>query len=251
MSDWSELTDWWLEESREPRYREEVGPLFRDVFRAEPGDVVLDLGCGDGRILDLVAGMGATTIGVDLNLELARIASARHPVFLNRLPDLACVKDESVDGAYLVLTIEHLEDSGTVFEETARVVRPSGCLTVVVNHPVYTAPGSGPVIDPTDREVFWRFGRYLSRGRSVEPAGDRTVEFHHRPVGVLLTAAAAAGWNLEEVREQGVVPETAARDHLLGRHGDIPHLMALRWRRSAKRNPARSAGVLAERAGSD
>lgn len=232
MSDWNELTDWWLEEVREPRYREEVIPLFLEVFRADPADVVLDLGCGEGRILDLVAGLGATAIGVDINLDLARIASARHPVFVNGLPDLACVKDESVDGAYLVLTLEHLEDSGRLFDEIARAVRPRGHLTVVVNHPVYTAPGSGPVIDPGDGELLWRFGRYLSRGRSVEPAGEHTVEFRHRPVGVLLTAAAIAGWNLEEVREQGVLPETAARDQLLGRHGDIPHLMALRWRRS-------------------
>ena len=192
---------------------------------------MLDLGCGEGRIGERLAAQGVRVVGADLNIDLARLASGRHPVFLRRLPDLACVRDAAVDGAYCVLALEHLEDSGRFFAETARVTRAGGSLTIVINHPVYTAPGSGPVIDPTDGELFWRFGDYLSEGRTREPAGDRSVEFIHRPIGTLLTQAAAVGWSLEAVREQGVGSRAASRDPILAQHGDIPHLMALRWRR--------------------
>ena len=178
-----------------------------------------------------MAAYGATTIGVDINVELARLAARRHPVFLNRLPALPCVKDGTVDGAYMVLTLEHLDDSRMFFEETARVVRPDGSLTVIINHPVYTAPGAGPVIDPTDGELFWRFGRYLKVGRTRDLAAGGFLEFVHRPIGVLLSQAARAGWMLEDVRERGVGSAAAVRDDILARHGDIPHLMALRWRR--------------------
>ena len=231
MDAWNELTEWWVAEAQDPAYQEEVIPLFFEVLRAARGQVLLDLGCGDGRIQDLVAARGATVIGVDLNIQLARTASREHPVFLNQLPDLACVRDGAVDGAYVVLALEHFEDSRTFFTETARVTRPNGSLTLVINHPVYTAPESGPVIDPTDGELFWRFGDYLSVGRTRDPAGDRTVEFIHRPIGVLLTEAASAGWQLEELLEQGVGANTASRDPILAKHRDIPHLMALRWRR--------------------
>ena len=134
----------------------------------------------------------------------------------------------------MVLALEHFEDSQHFFDETARVTRPEGSLTMVINHPVYTAPESGPLIDPTDGELFWRFGDYLSSGRTRDPAGDRTVEFIHRPIGVMLTEAATAGWLLEEVREQGVGSRAAARDPILAKHRDIPHLMALRWRRDQR-----------------
>ena len=232
MDDWTELTEWWLAEARDPAYREEVASLFLEVFPLVLGQVFLDLGCGDGRIQDLVAARGAKVIGVDLNIELARIASGNHPVFLNHLPNLACVRDEAVDGAYVVLALEHFDDSQRFFAETARVTRQDGSLTVVINHPVYTAPESGPVIDPADGELFWRFGDYLSVGRTHDPAGDRLVGFIHRPIGVLLTEAAETGWLLEEVREQGVGSRAASRDPILAKHRDIPHLMALRWRRS-------------------
>ena len=234
---WIELAGWWLAEADDPAYREEVIPLFLKVFRPVRDQVLLDLGCGDGRIQDLVAARGVKAIGVDINLELAGIAARRHPVLLHRLPDLACVRDAAVDGAYVVLALEHFEGSQRFFSETARVTRGGGALTVVINHPVYMAPRSGPVIDQTDGELLWRFGRYLSRGNSFEPAGDQAIEFRHRPVGVLLTAAAGAGWHLEEVREEGVAAETAARDDLAALHGDIPRLMAIRWRRRSRPGP--------------
>lgn len=231
MDDWNELADWWLMEADDPAYREEVVPLFLEVFQPSPGQVLLDLGCGDGRMQHLVAARGTMAVGVDINADLARIASLGHPVFLHRLPDLTCVRDAAVDGAYVVLALEHFEDSPRFFAETARVTRPGGSLAAVINHPVYTAPHSGPVLDPTDGELFWRFGDYLNPGRTRDPAGDRSVEFIHRPIGTLLTQAATAGWSLEQVLEQGVGSRAASRDPILAKHGEIPHLMALRWQR--------------------
>lgn len=231
MDDWNELADWWLVEADDPAYREEVAPLFLEVFQPSPGQVLLDLGCGDGRMQHLVVAQGAIAVGVDINTDLAAIAARSHPVFLHCLPDLACVRDAAVDGAYVVLALEHFEDSERFFAETARVTRQGGRLTAVINHPVYTAPRSGPVLDPTDGELFWRFGDYLNPGRTRDPAGDRSVEFIHRPIGVLLTQAATAGWSLEVVLEQGVGSRAASRDPILAKHRDIPHLMAIRWRR--------------------
>lgn len=231
MGDWNELTEWWTAEAQDPAYEEEVIPLFFEVLGEVRGRVLLDLGCGDGRIARLAAGRGAKVIGVDINLELARRAARSLPVFLDRLPGLACVRSGAADGAYAVLTLEHIEDSARFFAEAARAVRPGGSLALVINHPVYTAPGSGPVIDAADGELFWRFGGYLSAGRTSEPAGEGLVEFIHRPLGMLLTEAAAAGWQLEEARERGVGAGSSARDPILAKHQGIPHLMALRWRR--------------------
>ncbi len=158
MDSWNELGEWWLEESRDPSYREEVIPLFLEVLPEVEGQILLDLGIGDGRVADLVVGRGATVIGVDINRTLARMAARRHPVLLNRLPWMACVRSAAADGAYAVLALEHFEDSGIFFQETARVIRPGCSLTVVINHPLFTAPGSGPILDPSDGELLWRVG---------------------------------------------------------------------------------------------
>ena len=46
-----------------------------DLARVGPGDVVYDLGCGDGRIVVAAARRGARAIGVDIDPE--RVAEAR------------------------------------------------------------------------------------------------------------------------------------------------------------------------------
>ncbi len=234
-TDWTELAEWWLGELEDPNYDEEVTPLFRQMLVAREGDTLLDLGCGNGRLFRLIEGVGAHPIGVDLNYALARRAAQRGPVVIGELPDLGFLRTASVDGAYSVLSLEHVPGVARLFSEAGRVVRESGRLTAIVNHPVYTAPGAGPVVDPTDNEVFWRFGTYLARAETVESTGSLRVAFRHRPIGYLLTAAASAGWMLEELREQGVGPAVARRDDLLALHGDIPHLMGLRWRKQRPR----------------
>ncbi len=231
MDEWTELTDWWLEEIDEPAYLEEVVPLFLDVAGDLNGRRVLDLGCGEGRVLGLVAERGASVIGVDVNRSLARRARRHGPVVLGRLPSLRFLVDGSADAAYVVLAMEHVRESAALFAETARVVRTGGWLAVVLNHPVYTAPNSGPVLDTTDGELFWRFGDYLTEGSTQEPAGEDTVEFVHRPIAAVLNQAADAGWSLEHVVERGVGEAATRRDPLLAKHHEIPHLMGVRWRR--------------------
>lgn len=228
-SDWTELTEWWLAESAAEAYAEEVIPLFLEIMPPAAGRVWLDAGCGDGAVADRVTEAGEAAVGADVNPELAARAARRHPTVRLRLPDLSCIRDRSLDGAYAVLTLEHIADRERFFSETARVVRPGGALAAVINHPVYTAPGSGPILDPSDGEIFWRFGDYLTPGVATEPAGGEQVAFHHLPIGLLLTQAAAAGWSLRRVLERGVGSRAAARDPILARHGQIPHLMALRW----------------------
>lgn len=229
-ADWSELDDWWLDEVEDPAYAEDVLPLLLMALDPAPGHRYLDLGCGEGRVMGAVAGRGASAIGVDVNPALLGRAGRHGQVLQARLPDLAWARDDAVDGAYVVLALEHLHDIDTLFEEAARVVTSGGVFAAVVNHPVYTAPGSGPILDPTDGEIFWRFGAYLDPGSTIEPAGGDGVEFVHRSMSTLLNAAAAHGWMLESMAERGVGAGSIERDPILAKHGQLPHLLAARWR---------------------
>jgi len=129
-----------------------------------------------------------------------------------------------------VLVFEHIEDYQRLLVEAARVVAGRGKLVVVANHPAFTAPGAGPLIDPGDGEVTWRWGAYLAEGTSFEPAGSFNLMMYHRPLGVFLTAAAAAGWALERIEERGPGAAAADRDPLLAAQRNIPRLIGLRFR---------------------
>ena len=216
---WSDLSDWWLGEiGDDPAYEAVVTPLLLEVLDPAEGATYIDLGSGEGRIMRAVLSLGASVQGVELNETLAR--RSHSPGIVARLPGIP-IRDDSYDGGYAVLVIEHLSDHMAFFSEIARVVRSGGVLAVVANHPVWTAPESSPITD-TDGEVLWRPGEYFSADSTEVTAGEGMVTFHHRSMGALLNAAADEGWSLEYMIEQ---PHHEFEDQV-----GIPRLLACRWR---------------------
>ena len=231
--DWD--AHWWLSEvATDPNYREDVIPLLIDMLGPTPEGLYLDLGCGEGQGMRAVSAGGARIIGCDQDPVLLDHAHQDGPVVQCQLPELAWLRDAAVDGAYAVLVLEHIEDFERLLVEAARTVVGGGALVIIANHPAFTAPGAGPLIDPGDGEVTWRWGAYLEPGTSVEPAGSFNLLMYHRPLGMLLTAAGRAGWMLEGLVERGPGPAAAGRDLLLAAQRNIPRLIGLRFRNAGR-----------------
>jgi SAM-dependent methyltransferase len=228
VSDWERLAPWWLDEvAGDPVYQEQVLPLAADLLTGTPGPV-LDLGCGEGQLLRALERTDA--VGCDLSMTLLRRAGRTHPVVQGRLPDLRWARTGAFGAAIAVLVIEHLPTLD-LFAEAHRVVAPGGGLAVVMNHPAYTPPGAGPIVDQTDGEVLWRWGRYFEEVAGIQPAGEGEVVFYHRPLGTILTAAAEAGWGLRRLVEEGLAPATVARDPGFAGQEQMPRLLGLLWGR--------------------
>jgi SAM-dependent methyltransferase len=220
-------SDWWLSElERDPSYSRVVTPLLVEILEAQPGRTYLDLGCGEGQTMRVLAEAGISVIGCDLDETLLPMARQTAAVVRCELPELSWLRDDAVDGAYASLVFEHLDDAAAMFREAHRVIGSGGVVAVVVNHPVFAAPASGPIVDPDDGEVFWRWGRYLSGGRIIEPVGDSDITFFHRPLGILLNMAADAGWILERIIERGIEqPGLFSQE-------EVPRLLGARWRKA-------------------
>jgi SAM-dependent methyltransferase len=217
--DWSLNGEAWLEElSVDSAYENVVTPLLLEVLQPESGHRYLDLGSGEGRVIRSLNAAGVLAHGVDLNQSLAKTSTV--PTIVGELPDLSFLRPNWYDGAYSVLSIEHIEDVRQLFRQVSNVVRSGGSMAVVMNHPTWTAPGSTPITD-TDGEVLWRPGQYFSTGTTEEPLGSGSVTFHHRSMGELLNMASEARWNLQHVIEQP--------HHDYDEHGGIPRLLACRW----------------------
>lgn len=227
-SEWDLLARWWIDDgSRDPLYRYDVLPWLRDIVEPLSG-TLLDLGCGEGQAM---RALDRHVVGCDLTMELLHQARAAGPVVCARLPHLPWIRDDALGGAFAVFVLEHLDDVDRLFVEAARAVRPGGGLAVIANHPAYTAPGAGPLMDERDGEVLWRWGPYFSEAVSLEPVPGGHVTFHHRPLSSIVNAAAVAGWSLTSLEERGLSAETTGANPSLVGQEHMPRMIGLRWRR--------------------
>ena len=229
VESWDRISAWWIGEVVvDPVYREDVGPMFdRLAFRCTAP--AMDLGCGEGQWLRGLE-LGSAMFGTDASQLLLAHARETAPVVRGVLPELGWVRNGVVGTALSVFVLDLIEDHDRFFVETARIVRPGGALVVIINHPAFTAPDSGPFMDP-DLEVSWRWGRYLENGESDVPAGSGTVTMYHRPTATLLTSATDAGWSLEEMIEAPLGAAAIEREPSYIGQESIPRFLGIRWRR--------------------
>jgi len=150
--------------------------------RIEEGDVVLDVGAGDGLIalgaLPLVGDEGRVVFAdvsqelLDVSRELAREldALARCDFVLARAEDLGPIADESVDVVTTRSVVIYVEEKRKAFAEFHRVLRPGGRLSIFepINRFAYPEPEG-------------RFGGFDLT--EVAPLVKRVKDTHHRLAG--------------------------------------------------------------------
>jgi SAM-dependent methyltransferase len=225
---WHGDAAWWLAEvEHDPIYESDVLPLVASLTGGATGPW-LDVGCGNGRAATVLP---APAFGCDISSTLLAAAADHLPGVRCRLPDLRWLRSSSLGGASLILVVEHIADVEGIIEALHRVVRPRGHLAMVINHPAFTAPDAGPLVDPDDGEVLWRWGPYFEEAEVLVRIGSRSVVFHHRPLGRLLTTVARTGWRLQTCEERPL--SAAAIDHEPGYAGQehAPRLLGIRWER--------------------
>src|SRR3954451_21886339 len=100
-----------------------------------PRDVIVDIGCGVGRLTRVLAGRARRVIGVDVSAEMLARAAELNPGLANvewRHGDgrsLAGITDGTVDACVSHVVFQHLPDPGLTLgyvREMARVLRPGG-----------------------------------------------------------------------------------------------------------------------------
>jgi len=93
---------------------------------AQPGEEILDLGCGDGQLSNRLVASGAAVRGVDASLEMVESARSRgvaaEPGNAEALP----FDDARFDAVFSNAALHWVRDQDAMMREVRRVLRPGG-----------------------------------------------------------------------------------------------------------------------------
>jgi SAM-dependent methyltransferase len=207
---WEEHAQEWIAWARTAEHDgfwEGTWPALRAVL-GPPGELTVEIGCGEGRAGRELVALGHTVIGIEQSPTLVRAARDADPPLnvmrgdAGRLP----FPDAIAGTVVACMALQDVDDLRATTTEAARVLRPGGALCVAIVHPFATAqePETMHTYDFVVSEPYLAERRYVDH---TERDGlEMTFESAHRPLGAYLSACFDAGFVLSALSEHGNKP---------------------------------------------
>ncbi|HRY07093.1 MAG TPA: metalloregulator ArsR/SmtB family transcription factor [Hyphomicrobiaceae bacterium] len=130
-ADWDEIRSFYVAEA-------EVEAAILDMLGAGPFELLVDLGTGTGRILELLGDRYAHGLGIDLNQAMlayarSKLSSAGLDKAQVRHGDLynLTLEDHAASAVVMHQVLHFLSDPARAIDEAARVLAPGGKLLIV------------------------------------------------------------------------------------------------------------------------
>ena len=103
----------------------ELGEAALDLLDPQPGEAILDIGCGDGALTQAIAERGATVVGIDNSESMVIAAKARG--LDARLMDAADLRfSEAFDAAFSNATLHWILDKERAARSIWFALKPGG-----------------------------------------------------------------------------------------------------------------------------
>ena len=93
---------------------------------AQPGERILDLGCGDGHLTERIAASGASVVGLDASPQMAAAARARGIAVEEGSAEAMPFLEQSFDAVFSNAALHWVRGQEAMLAEVRRVLRPGG-----------------------------------------------------------------------------------------------------------------------------
>lgn len=211
---WDAVAHWydgWVGEEGSEYHREIAVPTLLDMLVPQPGECILDVGCGQGVLAHYIAQAGARYTGLDASprlLGLARRRQGRDGRFLLgdacNLRNVQGLTEGSYDAVTFLLSLQDMDPLDEVLRSAAWALKTGGRLVALIMHPAFRIPRqSGWGWDEGRRLQYRRVDRYLTPlpvpVKRVD--GSRPTRSFHRPLSAYVNSMAACGLAVDNMLE--------------------------------------------------
>ena len=112
--------------ARDAAFVPELAGGVLEWLAAQPGERILDLGCGDGQLTQRIAATGASVVGIDASPEMVAAARARG-VKADRGPaEMLPYPNHTFDAVFSNAVLHWVRDQDEMLTQVRRVLRPGG-----------------------------------------------------------------------------------------------------------------------------
>lgn len=143
---WNEVASWYddLLKGDDSYQAKVILPNLLRFLSLKKGESVYDLACGQGYFANVFAHEGASVVASDLSKSLIETAKKNSgekvSFYITPAHKAQFLKDNTIDTIVVVLAIQNIENVGEVFNECKRVLKKSGRIVLVLNHPAFRVP---------------------------------------------------------------------------------------------------------------
>lgn len=178
------------------------GAELLDWLKAQPGERILDLGCGTGELAERIAGTGATVIGIDSDPAMIEAARRRLPNADLRVADgHDFAVDPPVDAVFSNAALHWMPAAVEVLGCVSDALRPGGRLVAEMGATGNVATVMAAVDQACreaglpERDWPWFFPSPAQYAAMLEDAGleVRELDFRDRPTK-LVGEDGITGW---------------------------------------------------------
>ena len=248
-TDWDPLARWydgWVGESGSKHHRLLAIPTLLDLVEIQPGETLLDVGCGQGAFSGYVIEAGGKYSGVDLSEEMIRIARTRFrdrgTFLVGDALDLGAIDQLDKPGYDIITFLLSLQDMDPLFDavrSAAALLKKGGRMGILLTHPSFRIPRqSGWGWDDNRKLRFRRVDSYLSRlavPLKLYPGKSKGVtRSFHRPLQDYVQALTGNNLVIDGLVEIPTYKEATAGDNpksVNRANREIPLFLGLRARK--------------------
>lgn len=227
-----------------------VGPAVERLLAVQPGEVVLDVACGNGALARRLASLGAHVVAVDFCETFLECARARSAAYVEHIEygildatntnQLLALGRHRFDAAVCSMALMDMVDIRPLATTLPMLLRPGGRLVFSVQHPCFNSNAvaivgeQGQVGEELVSSYAVKVSRYLTLppGKGVGMPGEPLPHYYfHRPLSRLLGEFFSAGFVLDGLEEPQLEPsptEVPALSWASVR--DIPPILVARLR---------------------